>query len=84
MYDLQDAQTKSDLDRIGKKLLQGVVELALEEGYSHGIITAGLIKQSYSVMRLTLAIEPAERKAMFLRLAAEMADAIEEATRPRA
>jgi hypothetical protein len=83
MYDLQDVETKRNIDRIGQKMLQNVVELALEEGYSHGTIIAGFIKQAYTIMRLTLPIEPDERKALFLKLAAEMADAIEEATRPR-
>lgn len=83
MYDFQDLETKREIDRIGKKLLQNVVELALEDGYSHAIITGGLIKQAYTVMRLTLPIAPQERKAMFIRLAAEMADAIEEATTPK-
>jgi hypothetical protein len=84
MYDFQDIETKRDIDRIGKKLLQNVVELALEDGYSHAIITGGLIKQAYTVMRLTLPITAEERKAMFVRLAGEMADAIEDATKPRA
>lgn len=84
MYDFQDAETKRNIDRIGQKMLQNVVELALEDGYSHGSITAGFIKQAYTIMRLTLPITPEERKEMFLRLAAEMADAIESATQPRA
>jgi hypothetical protein len=84
MYDFQDMETRRAIDRIGQKMLQNVVELALEDGYSHGVIAGGLIKQAYTVMRLTLPVAPEERKAMFLRLAGEIADAIEEATQPRA
>lgn len=83
MYDLENAETKRSIDRVGKKLLQNVVELALADGYSNGTITAGFIKQAYTIMRLTLAIEPQERNELFLKPAAEMAGVIEEATRPR-
>ncbi|WEX75514.1 hypothetical protein PYH37_000934 [Sinorhizobium numidicum] len=74
MYDLHDAETMRNIDRIGQTMLQNVVELALEDGYSHGTITAGLIKQAYTIIRLTLPIDPAERKELFLKLAADMAD----------
>lgn len=84
MYDLGDEATRHEINRIGEKLLQNVVELALEEGYSHGIITGGFIKQAYTVMRLTVPGTPEERKALFLEMAAEMAGRVEEASRPRA
>lgn len=84
MYDLKNRETKRQLDKIGRTMMQQTVERALEEGYSHPIITAGFIKQAYTVMRLTLPLSPEERKELFIRLCAEMADAIEAATKDRA
>ena len=45
-------------------------------------IAAGFIKQAYTIMRLPPALR--KRKELFLKLAAEMADAIETATQRRA
>jgi hypothetical protein len=42
------------------------------------LITAGFIKQAYTIMRLPLTLQ--KRKELFLELAAKMADAIEAAT----
>ena len=83
MYDLENQEARREIDKIGKNVLQNVVELALEDGYSHGTITAGFIKQAYTIMRLTLPLEPEERKELFLRMAGAMADEIEVATKAR-
>lgn len=84
MYDLKNKETKRQLDKIGRTMMQQTVGRALEEGYSRAIITAGFIKQAYTVLRLTLPGTPEERKELFVRLCAEMADAIEAATKDRA
>jgi len=84
MYDIEDPDTRREIDKIGKKLLQNVVELALEEEYSHATITGGLIKQAYTILRLTSPLEPDQRKQLFLKMASEMADEVEKSTQARA
>lgn len=84
MYDLEDQETRRKIDKLGKDTLQRVVEKALEDGYSHGTITAAFIKQAYTIIRLTVPIDAAERKDLFLEMADAMVDEIEAATQARA
>ena len=67
-------------DRLIKDDLQWAVQQALDDGYTHGQVTAAFIAQAYTILRMTSPQSRDERKAFFLELAGSLAEVVENAS----